>query len=148
MSNNTQNNKRIAKNTIILYIRMIVMMAISFYTTRVILQALGVEDYGINNVVGGLVAMFSLLSSALSSSVSRFITFGLGKGNIAELKKIFSTAINIHLILAIIIIIAIETVGVWFLNNKMVIPSGRLDAAQWVLHCSAITFAIGLLSVP
>lgn len=127
---------------------MIVMMIISFFTTRVILNALGVVDYGINNVVGGLVAMFSLLSSSLSSSVSRFITFGLGKGNLEELKKIFTTAINIHVILAIIVIIAIETVGVWFLNNKMVIPAERLHAATWVLHCSAITFAIGLLSVP
>lgn len=148
MSDTTQNNKRIAKNTIVLYVRMIVMMVISFYTTRVILNALGVVDYGINNVVGGLVAMFSLLSSSLSSSVSRFITFGLGKGNLEELKKIFTTAINIHVILAIIVIIAIETVGVWFLNNKMVIPADRLHAATWVLHCSAITFAIGLLSVP
>ena len=142
------NNKRIAKNTIVLYIRMIVMMMISFFTTRVILNALGVVDYGISNVVGGLVAMFSMLSSSLSSSVSRFITFGLGKGNIEELKKTFTTAINIHVILAIIVIIAIETIGVWFLNNKMVIPTERLHAATWVLHCSAITFAIGLLSVP
>ena len=148
MSDNTSNNKRIAKNTIVLYIRMIVMMAISFFTTRVILNALGVEDYGIYNVVGGLVAMFSLLSSSLSGSVSRFITFGLGKGDITELKKTFATAINIHVILAFIVIIAIETVGVWFLDNKMVIPAERLDAATWVLHCSTITFAIGLLSVP
>lgn len=87
MTDNSKDNKRIAKNTIILYIRMIVMMGISFYTTRVILNALGVEDYGIYNVVGGLVAMFSLLSSSLSSSTSRFITFGLGKGDKAELQK-------------------------------------------------------------
>ena len=124
------------------------MMAISFYTTRVILESLGVEDYGINNVVGALVSMFSLLSSSLSSSVSRYITYGLGKGDMNDLKKIFSTSINIHVILAIIVIIAIETVGMWFLNNKMVIPAERLHAATWVLHCSAITFAIGLLSVP
>ena len=148
MNDSASNNKRIAKNTVVLYIRMIVMMIISFFTTRVILNALGVVDYGINNVVGGLVAMFSLLSSSLSSSVSRFITFGLGKGDLEELKKIFTTAINIHVVLAIIVIIAIETAGVWFLNNKMVIPAERLHAATWVLHCSAITFAIGLLSVP
>ena len=148
MSDNTSNNKRIAKNTAVLYIRMIVMMIISFYTSRVMLNALGVEDYGINNVVGGLVAMFSLLSSSLSSSVSRFITFGLGKGDIQQLKRTFSTAINIHIILAIIVIIAIETIGVWFLNNKMNIEADRMNAANWVLHCSTITFAIGLLSVP
>lgn len=148
MSDNSQSNQRLAKNTIILYIRMIVMMAISFYTTRVILNALGVEDYGIYNVVGGLVSMFSVLSSSLSSSTSRFITFGLGKGDKNELQKIFSTSVNINAILAIIVIIAIETFGVWFLNNKMTIDADRLDAANWVLHCSTVTFAIGLLSVP
>ncbi len=148
MSDNASNNKRIAKNTAVLYIRMIVMMIISFYTSRVMLNALGVEDYGINNVVGGLVAMFSLISGSLSNSVSRFITFGLGKGDIEQLKRTFSTAINIHIILAIIVVIAIETVGVWFLNNKMNIESNRLEAANWILHCSTITFAIGLLSVP
>lgn len=148
MSDNAQNNKRIAKNTIILYIRMIVMMTISFYTTRVILEALGVNDYGIYNVVGGLVAMFSLISSSLSSSTSRFITFGLGKGDKVELRKIFAASVNINIILAIIVILAIETIGVWFLNNRMTIPADRLEAANWVLHCSTITFATGLLSVP
>lgn len=148
MSDNAQNNKRIAKNTIVLYIRMIVMMAISFYTTRVILEALGVDDYGIYNVVGGLVAMFSLISSSLSGSTSRFITFGLGKGDKTELRKIFAASVNINIILAIIVILAIETIGVWFLNNRMTIPADRLDAANWVLHCSTITFAAGLLSVP
>ena len=96
MSDNTSNNKRIAKNTAVLYIRMIVMMAISFYTTRIILSALGVEDYGINNVVGSFVAMFSLISSSLSGSTSRFITFGLGKGDKKGLNKIFITSININ----------------------------------------------------
>ena len=148
MSDNTQNNKRIAKNTAVLYVRMIVMMVISFYTSRIMLNALGVDNYGINDVVGSLVSMFSLISSSLSSSVSRFITFGLGKGDIQELKRTFATAINIHIILAIVVIIAIETVGVWFLNNKMVIPPDRLTAAHWVLQCSTIMFAIGLLSVP
>lgn len=148
MSNNISNNKRIAKNTIVLYIRMIVMMVISFFTTRVVLEALGVDNYGISNVVGGLVAMFSIISSSLSGSVSRFITFGLGKGDMTALKKTFTTSLNIHIILAIIVVIAIETVGVWFLNNKMVIPADRLIAANWVLQCSVVTFAIGLLSVP
>lgn len=148
MSDNASNNKRIAKNTAVLYIRMIVMMIISFYTSRVMLNALGVENYGINNVVGGLVAMFSLISGSLSNSASRFITYGLGKGDFTELKKIFATSINIHIILAIIVVIAIETIGVWFLNNRMVIPVDRLYAANWVLQCSVVTFAIGLLSVP
>lgn len=148
MAGISQDNKRIAKNTIVLYIRMIVMMVVSFYTTRVILNALGVDDYGINNVVGSLVSMFSLISSSLSGSTSRFITFELGAGNKEKLRKTFITSVNINIILAIIVTIAIETVGVWFLNNKMVIPPDRLYAANWVLQCSVITFAIGLLSVP
>lgn len=148
MTDVSQNNKRIAKNTIILYIRMIVMMAISFYTTRVILNALGVDDYGINNVVGSLVSMFSLISSSLSGSTSRFITFELGTGNKEKLRKTFITSVNINIILSIIVAIAIETIGVWFLNNKMVIPPDRLYAANWVLQCSVVSFVIGLLSVP
>ena len=148
MSTNSEANKRIAKNTMLLYIRMGVMMLISFFTARITLNALGVTDYGINNVVGGLVSMFSLISSSLSSSVSRFMTFGLGKGDKKELNKIFSTSVNIHIILAIIIVIAIETIGMWFLNNKMVIPVERLTAAHWVLQSSTVLFVIGLLSVP
>ena len=148
MSDNTEANKRIAKNTMLLYVRMGVMMIISFFTARITLEALGVVDYGINNVVGGLVSMFSLISSSLSSSVSRFMTFGLGKGDKKKLNTIFSTSVNIHIILAIVVVIAIETVGVWFLNNKMVIPIERLAAAHWVLQCSTLLFAVGLLSVP
>lgn len=148
MNENTEANKRIAKNTMLLYIRMGVMMVISFFTARITLEALGVVDYGINNVVGGLVSMFSLISSSLSSSVSRFMTYGLGKGDKKELNTIFSTSVNIHIILAIIVVIAIETIGVWFLNNKMVIPTERLTAAHWVLQSSTLLFAIGLLSVP
>lgn len=148
MSTNSEANKRIAKNTMLLYIRMGVMMIISFFTARITLEALGVVDYGINNVVGGLVSMFSLISSSLSSSVSRFITFGLGKGDKKELNTIFSTSVNIHVILAIIVVIAIETIGIWFLNNKMVIPAERLTAAHWVLQCSTFMFALGLLSTP
>ena len=148
MSNNSEANKRIAKNTMLLYIRMGVMMIISFFTARITLEALGVVDYGINNVVGGLVSMFSLISNSLSSSVSRFMTFGLGKGDKKELNTIFSTSVNIHIILAIVVVVAIETIGIWFLNNKMVIPADRLYAAHWVLQCSTLMFAIGLLSVP
>lgn len=144
------NNKNniLAKNTIMLYMRMLLIMVISFYTTRITLKALGVEDYGINSVIGTLVSIFSMLSGSLSGSVSRFFTFGLGKGDIKELNKTFSISINIHIILAIIIIIAIETVGVWFLNNRMEIPADRLYAANWVLQCSVIVFAIRLISVP
>ncbi len=141
-------NKRIAKNTAILYLRMLVMMGISFVTARITLNALGITDYGINNVVGGLVSMFSLLSGSMSAATSRFLTFGLGQGDLENLKKIFSTTVNIHIILAVIVVIAIELIGVWFLNSKMNIPSDRLYAANWVLQCSVGIFALGLLSVP
>ncbi len=142
------NTRRIAKNTGLLYIRMLVMMVIGFITTRVMLKALGVDNYGINNVVGGLVSMFSMLSASLSGAVSRFFTFGLGKGDMKHLRVVFSTSINIHIVLATIVLIAIETAGVWFLNHRMVIAPDRLDAANWVLQCSTIIFAINLLSVP
>lgn len=141
-------NKRIAKNTMLLYVRMIVMMVISFFTARVTLNALGVTDYGVNNVVGGLVSMFSLLSGSLSSSTSRFLTFGLGEGNMDKLKRIFSTSVNIHVVLAIVVVLAVETLGVWFLNHRMTIPLERMEAANWVLQCSVVVFAIGLFSVP
>lgn len=141
-------NKLIAKNTAILYTRMLIMMIISFLTARITLNALGVTDYGINNVVGGVVTMFSILSSSLSTATSRFMTFGLGQGDLSNLKNIFSTTVNIHIALALIVVVAIETIGVWFLNNKMTIPSDRLYAANWVLQCSAITFVVSLLSVP
>lgn len=148
MSDNSEANKRIVKNTMLLYVRMGVMMVISFFTARITLEALGVTDYGINNVVGGLVSLFSIISNSLSVSVSRFMTFGLGKGDKKNLNTIFSTALNIHIILALIVVIAIEIIGVWFLNNKMDIPDNRLTAAHWVLQCSTFMFAIGLLSVP
>lgn len=141
-------NKRIAKNTMLLYVRMIVMMVISFFTARVTLNALGVTDYGVNNVVGGLVSMFSLLSGSLSSSTSRFLTFGLGEGNMDKLKRIFSTSVNIHVVLAIVVVLAVETLGVWFLNHRMTIPLERMEAANWVLQCSVVVFSIGLFSVP
>ena len=144
----TDKNKRIAKNTIFLYLRMMVMMSISFFTSRIMLGALGVDDYGINNVVGGLVSMFAIISSSLSSATSRFLTFGLGKGDMKELKILFSTSVNIQLLIAFIVFVLIETAGVWFLNNRMTIPPDRLYAANWVLQCSAFNFAVGLLSTP
>lgn len=149
MSNQTSdNNKRIAKNTLLLYVRMLFTMAVSLFTSRVILNTLGVEDYGINNVVGGIVTMFSVLSGSLSSSISRFITFELGKGNIERLKTIFSTGVNIQLGMSVLIIIIAEAVGIWFLNAKMNIPADRMVAANWVFQCAILTFVLNLLSVP
>lgn len=148
MTTQQENTKRIAKNTLMLYVRMLFGMLISLYTSRVVLQALGVEYYGIYNVVGGVVAMFSMVSSSLSSSVSRFLTFELGKGDMEGLKKVFSTSLSIQLVLSGIIIILAETIGLWFLNTHMTIPDNRLYAANWVFHASVLTFVINLLSVP
>ena len=124
------------------------MMLIGLYTSRVILNVLGVEDYGTYNVVGGVVGMFSILTAALSSSISRFLTFELGKGGGERLERVFSTALNVQFLISIIVVIGIESLGVWFLNTQMDIPEGRLSAANWVLQCSAFTFVVGLLMVP
>lgn len=148
MSQTSENNKRIAKNTLLLYVRMLFMMVVSLYTSRVILNALGVEDFGIYNVVGGVVAMFSVISGSLSAAISRFITYELGKGDQSKLNKIFSASVTIQLLLSLIIVILIESVGVWFLNVKMSIPVARMTAANWVLQFSIITFVINLISVP
>ena len=148
MSDTSATNKRIAKNTLLLYFRMLLTMVVSLYTSRVVLGALGVEDYGIYNVVGGVVAMFSMLSGSLSAAISRFITFELGKKDYKRLHKVFCTSINVQLILILILSVLLETVGLWFLNYKMVIPEGRLHAANWVFQFSIITFIVGLLSVP
>lgn len=148
MSQSSVNNRRIAKNTLLLYFRMLFMMVVSLYTSRVILGALGVSDFGIYNVVGGVVAMFSVISGALSAAISRFITYELGKGDQSKLNKIFSASVTIQLLLSLIIVVLIESVGVWFLNAKMTIPEGRIIAANWVLQFSIITFVINLISVP
>ena len=148
MTNFSANNKRIAKNTLLLYFRMLFMMAVSLYTSRVVLNALGVEDFGIYNVVGGVVAMFSMLSGSLSSSITRFITYELGTGNRESLKRIFSSAVTIQIGLAVLIILLAEAFGVWFLNVKMNISDERIVAANWVFQFSILTFAINLISVP
>lgn len=144
----SNNNKRIAKNTLLLYFRMLFMMVVSLYTSRVILNALGVEDFGIYNVVGGVVAMFSVISGSLSAAISRFITYELGKGDQSKLNKIFSASVTIQLLLSLIIVVLVESVGVWFLNSKMTIPAERMVAANWVLQLSIVTFVINLISVP
>ena len=142
------NNKRIAKNTLLLYVRMLLIMVVSLYTSRVVLNALGVEDFGIYNVVGGLVTMFSMLSGTLTAAISRFITYELGTGNQNKLIRVFSSSITIQLGLSAIILLLAETIGLWFLNCKMVIPEERLYAANWVYQLSLLTFVINLISIP
>lgn len=143
-----QNNKRIAKNTLLLYFRMLFLTCIGLYTSRVILKHLGVVDFGIYNVVGGVVSMFNLISSSLSTSISRFITFELGRQNSDSLKKVFSSSVTIQFFLAAVIVAIAEPVGLWFLNEKMVIPEARMAAANWVFQFSIVTFCMQLISVP
>lgn len=124
------------------------MMGVSLYTSRVILSALGVNDYGIYNVVGGIVALFAVISGSLSSAIARFITFELGTGNKEKLKKIFSTSLAIQLMISLLIILICCSIGFWFLNAKMNISPERIGAANWVLFFSMISFVVSLISVP
>ena len=148
MSNNSVNNKRIAKNTLFLYFRMLFLMLISLYTSRVILDALGVDDYGIYNVVGGFVSMSALISAALTSACSRFINFELGKGEAERQNIVFSTAVTIQWGLAILVAILSEAIGVWYVNNVMVLPPERLTAANWCFQFSVFNFCMNLITVP
>ena len=145
---NSENNKRIAKNTILLYFRMLLTMGVSLYTSRIVLNTLGVEDFGIYNVVGGVVIMFSFLNSSMSSATQRFLSFELGKGDYAQLKKVFSMSVNIHAVIAIAIFILAETIGLWFLNAKLNIPEGRMEAANWVYQFSVLSFMLTVMGVP
>ena len=146
--NISANNKRIAKNTLLLYVRLLFTMAVGLFTSRVILSTLGIEDYGVYNVVAGVVSMFSLLTGSLSTAISRFLTFTLGKGEQEKLSLVFSTSINIMIGMSFVVIVLAELIGVWFLNTHMNIPSERLYAANWVLQFSILTFALNLISVP
>lgn len=148
MQDQTTNNKRIAKNTLLLYFRMMFMMAVQLYTSRVVLNTLGVEDYGIYNVVGGVVMMFGFLNSAMTTSTQRYITYELGCGNIQRLKQVFVTSVNIHIFISLLIVILGETVGLWFLTEKMVIPATRMTAAMWVYQLSILTTVIAIMSYP
>lgn len=149
MSNQTSdNNKRIAKNTLLLYVRMLFMMVIGLYTSRVILDKLGEVDFGIYNVVGGFVTMFSIISGAMTSATQRFLSFEIGKGKEGNVKGIFSTMIYIHLFLALLVLIVGEIVGVWFLNTHMNFPADRYGAANWVFQLSLLVFILNVINVP
>lgn len=148
MSNTTENNKRIAKNTLLLYFRMLFTIIIGLYTSRIVLQTLGVNDYGIYNVVGGIVAMMSFLNAAMTQASQRFIAFELGRQNIQKLKEVFGTSVSIHLVISSIIFIIAETIGLWFLNTHMNIENERMVAANWVYQCSIFTFICTIISVP
>lgn len=148
MDNYGHRGTKIARNTLMLYVRMLVLMLVGLYTSRVVLGALGENDFGVYNVVGGVVSMFTIISGALNSAVSRFITFEMGKGADAQLNKVYSTAVTIQLILAAVVVLLAEPLGLWFIDNKMTIDPSRIPAARWVLHFSLLAFVINLMSVP
>lgn len=141
-------NKRIAKNTLALYVRMIMSTLVSLYTSRVVLNVLGVVDYGIYNVVGGIVIMFSFINSTMSISTQRFLSYDIGKSDIEMVNKTFNIAMAIHIMIGLFVIILGETIGLWFLYNKMVIPPDRISAALWVYHLSLISFFFSVTQVP
>ena len=145
---NSQNNKRIAKNTAMLFIRMLFAMGVSLYTSRVILNALGVLDFGIYNVVGSIVVMFGFFNNAMTAATQRFLTFEMGKGDVAMLNRIFSISVTIHTIIAVIVLVLAESVGLWILNYKLNIPLGRMEAANWVYQFSVLSSILTILNVP
>lgn len=147
-NSNSINNTRIFKNTIFLYLRMFIIMAVSLFTSRVTLDVLGVEDYGIYNVVGGVVVLLSFLNSALNSATQRFLSVELGNNNLVRYNKVFNSCIIIYILLAIIITILAETIGMWFISNKMNIPEERIEASIWVYQFSILTFVLNIIRTP
>ncbi len=145
---NTVDNKRIAKNTALLYVRMLFSMAVGLFTSRVILASLGVVDYGINNVVGGVVAMFGFLNAAMTTSTQRYLTYELGRGDTERLGLTFMTSMYIHILIAVAVVMLAETVGLWFLKNKIVIPDGREVAAMYCYQFAILSTVISILSYP
>jgi Na+-driven multidrug efflux pump len=148
MTTTVGNNKRIAKNTLLLYVRMLLLMTITLYTSRVVLSILGVTDFGIFNVVGGIVSMFGFLNNSMSISVQRFLSFEIGCGNKHELNRIFNASLLAHIIIAILILIVAETLGLWFVKTQLNIPIDRFDAAIWVYHSVVISCAFTITQVP
>lgn len=148
MSDNTTSNKRIAKNSIFLSIRMVFVMCVSLYTSRVILQTLGVEDFGVYNVVCGFVSMFAFLNTSMSNGIQRFFNYEYGRNGTEGANKVYVTSLLIQLLLGVIIIILTESFGIWYLHNKMVVPDGRLYAAEWIFQFSMINFLLIIMQVP
>ena len=142
------NTKRIAKNTLMLYFRQILIMIVSLYTVRVVLNVLGSEDYGIYNVVAGVVTMFSFLSGAMATASQRYFSFDLGKNNTDHLKVTFSVTFQIYIILALIVVLLAETIGLWVVNNKLVIPMERITAANFIFQAAIVSFILTLITTP
>ena len=146
MSIQSQNNKRLAKNTLILYARMLFTVGISFYSTRLILANLGVSDYGVYNVIGGFVSMFYMVTATMTQAVSRFLTFELGRNDPKKLQQTFSTSLNILLLLALLVVLLSETIGLWFVNTKLNIEPDRMTVANWIYQFSLLSVVLGYLA--
>ena len=148
MSEFTEKNKRIAKNTVFLTIRMLFVLGVSLYTSRVILASLGIEDFGIYNVVGGFVSMFAFLNNAMTTGVQRFYNVELGNNGLEGANKVYITSIYSQFVLALVIVILTETIGLWYMNHKMVVPESRFEAAMWIFQFSVMALIINIMSVP
>ena len=148
MSSQSNNNKRIAKNTLFLYIRMFVMMLTALFTSRIVLDVLGATDYGLNNVISGVVVLFSFLNSALLSATQRFLNFHLGRKDYKQTNVVFCMSMNTYILLSVLVVVLGETVGLWFVNTQLNIPSERMYAAHWVYQFTLVQFVISLLRVP
>ena len=148
MSNQNSNNKRIAKNTLFLYFRMAIMMAVSLFTSRILIQKLGIDDYGTYNIVGGIIVMFSFVQAPISSATQRFINFALGKGNLDNVQKVFSVSLYLYVIFCVIVVILGESVGIWFLNTHMNFPVDRMFAVNVIYQLTILTFCLGLIRTP
>lgn len=142
------NSRRVAKNTLFLYLRMLVLMFVGLFTSRIVLRELGISDFGIYNVVYGLVMMFTVVSNSVSNAVSRFLTFSLGQEDKSRTHKIFSSSIIIMAGMSLLLILLVETLGIWYVNNRLVIPADRIGSAFWVLQCTALLLVIQLFSIP
>ncbi|MBR0476077.1 MAG: hypothetical protein IJJ66_04605, partial [Treponema sp.] len=139
---------RVARNTLVLYFRQILIMAVSLYTVRVVLNVLGAEDYGIYNVVAGVVTMFGFLSGAMATASQRYFSFDIGKGDVEHLKKTFAVTFQIYVLLALVIVLVAESLGLWFVNTKLVIPEARLTAANWIFQAAIVSFLLTLITTP
>ena len=148
LRNHSTGNRRIATNTVSLYVRMAVVLLLTLFTTRVVLKSLGAEDYGIYNVVCGFVSLFSFLNGSLSLSINRFFNYALGEEDGSGVTKVFNTSIRIQVLIAIILFLFIEIIGGWYINEKLVVPTEKLLTAKWIFQFAVISLVLTLLQTP
>ena len=141
-------NRRIAKNTIYLYFRTFVSMIVSLYTSRKVLEALGVEDFGILSVVGGIIALMAFINGSMSVATQRFLTYELGRENGGDFNRVFNISIKVHLIIGAMVLLAAETIGLWFINTDLNIPEARMGAANWIYQASVLSAILGIIQTP